>query len=188
MENLVDKSQLIRDAQRGDLQAFTELVKRHQAQVRACLVVRMENRHEADDLAQEAFIVAFEKLGEFDADRPFGPWIRSVAFNLLRNHCRKNRPAAVGGSAELEALIDESVAARHPLPNESDRLAALRQCIQNLNESMSSLVQLRYREERSLAEVREALAIKHSTLTMRLHRLRAVLRQCVKRRLGKAGA
>src|SRR6185369_1636266 len=82
---------LVRAARQGSWPAFAELVRRHQDAVRACLAVRMDLPHEAEDLAQEAFVTAFRKLDDFDVDRPFGPWVRSIAFNLLRNHWRKFR-------------------------------------------------------------------------------------------------
>ena len=69
----MNESQLIRDAQQGDLEAFSELVNRYQGGVRACLIVRLSNRHEADDLAQEAFLIAHRKLQSFDPERAFGP-------------------------------------------------------------------------------------------------------------------
>src|SRR6187200_501389 len=91
------ESDLVSEAQHGSWVAFSELVRRHQAAVRACLTVRLEQPHEAEDLAQEAFVTAFRKLGEFDPERPFGPWVRSIAFNLLRNHWRKFRVTSNGG-------------------------------------------------------------------------------------------
>ena len=53
------ESELVGSAQRGNWAAFAELVRRHQAAVRACLAVRMDQPHEAEDLAQEAFATAF---------------------------------------------------------------------------------------------------------------------------------
>jgi RNA polymerase sigma-70 factor (ECF subfamily) len=73
----LEEQDLMTRAQKGDLDAFSALVIRHQSSVRATLAVRLHDRHEADDLAQEAFIVAYRKLRKFDTDKAFGPWIRS---------------------------------------------------------------------------------------------------------------
>jgi len=112
MELCQNETDLIRAAQGGSAEAFTDLVRRHQYAVRACLAVRLGDPHEAEDLAQEVFVTAFTRLREFDVDRPFGPWLRGIAFNLLRNHARKFRPRAIGGNEELTALLRDSEADR----------------------------------------------------------------------------
>ncbi|MDP4847619.1 MAG: sigma-70 family RNA polymerase sigma factor [Akkermansiaceae bacterium] len=171
-------------ARKGDLDAFTELVKRYQGSVRACLVVRLPDVHEAEDLAQEAFIIAYRKLDEFDVERAFGPWIRTIAVNLLRNYWRKHKATLVGGSAELEILVDEEIALNHSIENESDRLEALKHCMAKLDAPMRTLVTLRYYEHYSIAQLRKAMNVNHSTVTMRLHRLREILQKCIQQQMG----
>jgi RNA polymerase sigma-70 factor (ECF subfamily) len=178
------ESELICAARRGAWPAFAELVRRHQVAVRACLAVRMDRPHEAEDLAQEAFVTAFRKLDEFDTDRPFGPWVRSIAFNLLRNHWRKFRVVSIGGNEELEALIDQGIAARHP-GGEGRELAALRDCLEQLDGPTRALVDRRYGDEASVQEIAMELGRKYSAVTMQLHRLRQVLAECIR---GKVAA
>jgi len=72
-------------ARRGDAEAFGELVRRYQASVFNVCYRLLGERREAEDLAQEAFIRAYERLDTFDADLPFGPWMRRVAANLCLN-------------------------------------------------------------------------------------------------------
>ncbi|MGJ8644416.1 MAG: RNA polymerase sigma factor [Luteolibacter sp.] len=177
-------TELLKKARKGDLDAFTELVKRYQGSVRACLTVRLPDVHEAEDLAQEAFIIAYRKLDEFDVERAFGPWVRTIAINLLRNYWRKHKATLVGGSAELEILVGEQVALSHSLDNESDRLDALKRCVAKLDDPMRKLLTLRYYEQRSIAELKKALNVNHSTVTMRLHRLREILQKCIQPQMG----
>ncbi len=166
-------------ARAGNLDAFSELVKRYQGNVRACLAVRLYSKHEAEDLAQEAFIVAFRKLDEFDEQKAFGPWIRAIAFNLLRNYWRKHKAISMGGSEELETLIDEEIGLRYSEKNESDALTSLKRCIEKLDEPMRNLLNLRYHEELSVADLTKKMNVRHSTMTMRLHRMRDQLRLCI---------
>lgn len=176
--------ELIESAKEGDVDAFSELVVRYQGSVRACLAVRLHQKHEAEDLAQEAFLVAFRKLDEFNIDSPFGPWIRTIAFNLLRNHWRKHRPIPVGAGEELEALIEEEVGLRHSEINESDTLETLKTCISKLDEPMRNLLKWRYDEGMTVGELTKKMNVRHSTMTMRLHRLRDQLRLCVQQNVG----
>ena len=175
----MDDRDLIIKARGDDLDAFSELVKRYQGNVRACLLVRLHSKHEAEDLAQETFIVAFRKLVEFDEDKSFGPWIRTIAFNLLRNHWRKHKAIPVGGAAELEILINEQIGLRYSDSNESDTLAALKHCVEKLDKPMRTLLRLRYDEDLPISELTKKMNVQHSTMTMRLHRIREQLRQCM---------
>jgi len=179
--------ELIAKARRGYMQAFSELVKRYEGSVRACLAVRLHRKHEAEDLAQEAFIVAFRKLSDFDMERPFGPWIRTIAFNLLRNHWRKHRAIPLGGSEELEALVEEQIGLSFSEKNESGTLEALKLCIEQLDEPMRKLLELRYHQGLSVNAMTKKMNVRHSTMTMRLHRLRNQLRLCIDRQTGLIG-
>lgn len=175
----MDDRELILKARTGDIDAFSELVERYQGNVRACLAVRLYGKHEAEDLAQEAFIVAFRKLDDFDEERAFGPWIRTIAFNLLRNYWRKHKAVPIGGTAELDTLVDEQIGLRYSTSHESDMLAALKHCTDKLDEPTRKLLKWRYYENLSIADLTRKMNIHHSTMTMRLHRMRDQLRQCI---------
>lgn len=179
----MDDCELIAKARKGDLDAFSELVKRYEGSVRACLAVRLHRKHEAEDLAQEAFIVAFHKLADFDMDRAFGPWIRTIAFNLLRNHWRKHRAIPLGSAEELESLVEEQIGLKFSEKNESGILEALRRCIKQLDEPMRKLLTMRYHQGCSVNEMTKKMNVRHSTMTMRLHRLRDQLRLCIDRQI-----
>ena len=72
-ENRPDQGDLVERAQKGDLVAFEQLVRLEQDGVRAYLAVRMARTDEAEDLAQETFIVAYRELRQFDPSRPLRP-------------------------------------------------------------------------------------------------------------------
>jgi RNA polymerase sigma-70 factor, ECF subfamily len=172
------ETELVRAAQDGSLEAFGMLVRKHQQAVRACLAVRLGDPHEAEDLSQEVFLTAFKRLDEFDPDRPFGPWLRGIAFNLLRNHWRKFRPRAIGGNEELTALLEQRVAIDCEA-HESALLEAMRDCLEHIAGPSRELLQLRYGEERSVRELAARFRRGYSALTMQLHRLRELLSRCV---------
>lgn len=179
----MDELELITAAQRGDLEAFSQLVLRHQVAVRACLVMRMDNPHDAEDLAQETFVLAFRKLAEFDSAHPFGAWLRGIAFNLLRNHQRKRRSRPTVALSDLEAVVDEAVDAARESGGEADRYAAIRECLERLDGQSRELVKARYEDDVEVAELCRRLGKKHSAVTMHLHRIRLQLRNCMELRL-----
>ena len=80
-----DRDLLVR-AMRGDSGAFGELVTRYQASVFNVCYRILHERGEAEDLAQETFIRAYDRLHSFDLEREFGPWVRRIAANLWAEH------------------------------------------------------------------------------------------------------
>jgi RNA polymerase sigma-70 factor (ECF subfamily) len=181
------ETEIVSAAQAGSWFAFAELVRRHQAAVRACLAVRMDQAHEAEDLAQEAFVTAFRKLSEFDPERPFGPWVRSIAFNLLRNHWRKFRALGIGGGEELAALVEQRVSIRIT-ENEGRELTALRLCLERLDGPARALIERRYAEDASVRAIAEEQGRKYSAITMQLHRIRELLAACIVEKIGAGPA
>jgi len=178
-----DEIERVRAAQQGDLNALAALVTRHQQAVRACLAARLDDPHEAEDLTQEVFVTAFRKLREFDPERPLAPWLRSIAMNLLRNHCRKFRAHPIGGNAELANLLDQRIALECTPEREPALLRALHECVEQLDGPARELLRLRYLEEQSVRQIAAMLQRGYSAVTMQLHRLRELLAQCIEKKV-----
>jgi RNA polymerase sigma-70 factor (ECF subfamily) len=179
----MDDLELITAARQGDLEAFSQLVLRHQVAVRACLTLRLDNPHDAEDLAQETFVLAFTKLVEFTPTYSFGAWLRGIAFNLLRNHQRRQRARPTRSLSDLQEVVDEAVEATCASTGEAERYLAIRQCLERLDHASRELVKSRYEDDVDVAELCRRLGKKHSTVTMHLHRIRLQLRNCMELRL-----
>lgn len=183
---LKEDSGLILAAQRGERSAFGELVVRNAEWVQVYLTVRLSDPHEAEDLAQEVFVTAWRRLSTFHPDAAFRPWLRGIALNLLRNHRRKHRALPVGGSEVLESLLWEKRDEEGDLDERHGVLEALQACLARLDEPSRTLLRLRYEEGREITALGRELLAGTSTITMRLHRLRQGLRDCILRRLHPA--
>ncbi len=174
-----NEPQLIRAAQHGDMAAFKTLVEIHHGRVRAFLAVRMNHALEAEDLAQDTLILAFKKLPELDPERPLGAWLRGVAKHLLANYLRKFRAIPIGANEELQALIDTQLEQDFHHQDESERMAALRDCLEQLDPPARQLLHERYADGTSLEELAQRLSRKTSAISMQLHRLRQLLATCI---------
>ena len=173
----------IERAQSGDLGAFGNIVRAEQDRVRAYFAVRLARSGEAEDLAQEVFLIAFRKLHEFEPSRPIRPWLKGIAHNLLRNHVRKFRAEPIGGSEELQLVLD-SYHERHEKSGDiALALEALGECLEELGGAARDLISARYLNEESIKEMCKRTGRRHSALTMQLHRIRATLADCVGRKL-----
>jgi RNA polymerase sigma factor (sigma-70 family) len=91
--NLPDESTLVRRARRADLEAYDELVRRYQERIYATIYHMTSNHEDANDLAQETFIKAFQAIKSFKGGSSFYTWIYRIAVNKTINFLkqRKNR-------------------------------------------------------------------------------------------------
>jgi RNA polymerase sigma-70 factor (ECF subfamily) len=174
------EADLLAKAQGGNLFAFEEIVRRHQRRVYG-VALRIVRRHEvADDVAQEAFIRAYQSLASFDLGRPFAPWICRIAANLAVNHVRSpeareealpeghaEMPARDGGSGPLEGVL------------EGEARRVLQQAMERLPVEQRAVFTLRAIEEMSYREIADALGISIGTVMSRLSRAREKLREAV---------
>jgi RNA polymerase sigma-70 factor (ECF subfamily) len=99
---------LVRSARRGDLGAFEVLVGRYQRQATAVAYRLLNNREDAMDVVQDAFLRAYDKLGTLSHPGRFGSWLLRIVSNLSLNF---RRSRALRRMAPLE-LSDEDEAAR----------------------------------------------------------------------------
>jgi RNA polymerase sigma-70 factor (ECF subfamily) len=178
-----DEREWVQASLDGDLEAFGKIVLRYQRSVRACLSARLTSPDQADDLAQETFLVAHRRLSGFRPGDALGPWLRTIALNLLRNFQRKFRPEPVGAQRELEALLEGRMENMCQALREDHRAEALRECLREMDGEGRALVEARYVEGLSIQELTSKHGTGHSALTMKLYRLRAALAACVHGRL-----
>jgi RNA polymerase sigma-70 factor (ECF subfamily) len=87
----VSDTELIERARAGDAGAFGELVERHKVAVYRAARIALRSADEAEDVAQEAFVAAYRKLGEFRGDSSFKTWLLAIAWNFARSRRRTAR-------------------------------------------------------------------------------------------------
>ena len=171
---------LVKRARLGDTEAFGELVLAYRKPVFALVAAITGENDEAEDLTQACFVEALQRLGELrNADR-FGSWLYAIARNRSRDWVRQ-RPRSPTLVADPSQLHPGDAAG---LPNspEHELLAtardqALRAAVASLPPEYRAVVVLRYVGELSYAEIAEALDIKTSTVSMRWHRAKMMLRE-----------
>ena len=181
----MEDKELIEQTIKGDLSHFSELISRYQEKVFVFLVVRLNNRHEAEDMTQDVFLTAYKKLQDFKSDQPVLPWLRGIALNILRNFWRKKKAVSAGGHDELQILVDQQI---HNNSNESEEpflIELMMNCLSEADEESRDLINMRYKEDKPISELKSLLQLNHSTLTMRLHRIRDELKKCINRKMAE---
>lgn len=87
----LDDATLVRRAQRGDLDAFDQLIQRYQERIYAAIYHMTANHEDAHDLAQETFIKAYRALPSFKGDATFFTWLYRIAVNKTLNFLRQRK-------------------------------------------------------------------------------------------------
>lgn len=183
LEQTFGDSELITQTLSGDKGAYNLLVQSHQQAVRCFIASRCKYSRDVDDLAQETFITAYHKLAALNNHAIFRSWLCGIALNLVRNHHRKFNPTANSTDDALTQLITEQLENDITENENNFSLSALNDCIKALSSQAQQLINLHYLNNLSVKALSEQLELKHSTLTMRLHRTRAQLKQCISLKL-----
>ncbi|HUS69008.1 MAG TPA: RNA polymerase sigma factor, partial [Kofleriaceae bacterium] len=177
--------ELIERCRAGDREAFGRLVERHQGLVFGVALAATGDTARAEDVAQEAFVVAWRELGKLREVEKFPAWVAGIARNLARTQkrswARRQREverAAPAPEADEKTPFDE-VATRE------DR-ALLEEALAAVPSAHREALVLYYLEGESIAEVSRRLGISEALMKQRLSRGRRALRGSWAERLGPA--
>ena len=174
----MDESALIRRSVNGDAAAWEPLVRGHQDAVFRFAYLLLGDPDDAEDVAQETFLRAWNHLKRFDTTRPLRPWLLSITSNLASNWRR-----SVGRyvSALTRAFRDEPAPASIEEKSAQHMQASdLWEAVQSLNRTDQQVVYLRYFLELSVAETAEVLQIAEGTVKSRLSRALEKLRNIIR--------
>ena len=166
-----DERDLVLAAQRGEREAFSELVRRHQR--RAYVVARsiVVNHEDAEDAVQDAFLHAYKAIGRFLPDQAFGAWLHRIVANAALDVTRRRK---VRAAEELP----ETIASPFRDPAEAGELRQkLREALETLPERQRSVIVLHEVEGYKHAEIGKLLDIPEGTARSDLHYARAQLRR-----------
>lgn len=173
----------IKQVRKGDQNAFAEIVELYKDKVYQISYRMVGNRHEAEDISQEAFLRAYINIHSYDINKKFSTWLYRIATNLSIDRLRKKKPdfyldAEVAGAEGL--TLYSQVAADGMLPEEKVESLELQETIQvailKLPAKYRSVIVLKYIEELSLKEISEILDLPIGTVKTRIHRGREALR------------
>jgi RNA polymerase sigma-70 factor, ECF subfamily len=182
METLVKNR--IKAIKKGDQNAYAEIVEIYKNKVYQLCYRMLGNRHEAEDVAQEAFIRAYVNIHTYNPNMKFSSWLYRIATNLSIDRIRKKKPdfyldAEVSGTDGL--TMYSQLAATEASPEDALESLELQETVQKailkLPEKYRSVIVLKYIEELSLQEISEILDLPVGTVKTRIHRGREALRK-----------
>ena len=179
-----DEPALVAAAKAGDISAFETLVGRYERKIFRLAQNITQNREDAEDTMQEAFLKAYQHLGEFQGNSRFYTWLVRIAVNQALMKLRKRRPNVVSLDEEIETgeeSMPREVEDWGPSPEEryeqSELGTILTETIAELDPAFRIVFQLRDIEELSTEETADVLGLSVPAVKSRLLRARLKLRQ-----------
>ena len=167
-------SELVRIALGGDRQAYGRLFKRHEQSVLAVALAVLGNYHTAQDVTQEAFVIAYIRLSGLRKRASFGVWVRKIARHEAIATLRRVRQARNAGSGgpEPSAAPDDGTV------DEQTRL--LLDAVMRLPQHEQVVLTLHYFEGHPVKTISEMTGRPVGTVTMQLSRARSRLHRWLK--------
>jgi len=194
--------EIVTRCQKGDVEAFSILVERHQKKMLNVAYRMTGDYEEACDCVQEAFLAAYRGIEKFRREARFATWLYGIVVNRTRNRLRqiKSRRAYEGTVTEYR-LCEQTFRNDYEKINATESTAEsiadcwerkelegkVQDCIDDLDEDFREVLVLKDIRNLSYEEIRDALHIPVGTVKSRLFRARLALKDCLVGLLGDAG-
>ena len=174
-----DDSNLIRRTLEGETDAFGYMVRRYQDRLFNGMAHMLRCEVEAEDVVQEAFILAMTRLTSFRGDSSFFTWLYRIAFNVAVSRRRKKRPTVSMERDQVNqtwAEENESSSPSHRM-EQQERISLVHQALGQLSEEHRAILVLREMDGQCYETISEILDMPIGTVRSRLHRARMQLKQ-----------
>jgi RNA polymerase sigma-70 factor, ECF subfamily len=171
-----DETAAIRAVRQGDTRAFEGLVDAHLDQLRAFIALKLPVPHLIDEIAHEAFVFAYRRMGDFEPGTSFRAWLRAIATNLVREQAGRMNYARA-------RMLEEELAEGDG--TQEAEVEFLQECMQTIPAAQIELLNLKYREDLSIETIAARLNRTQNAVWQALFRLRQQLRLCMETKLAR---
>ena len=169
----MDDNYYINKVLKGDLNAYTPLVERYQQYVYTLVKRTCPHPAEAEELAMDVFVKAYEHLHEFRGTATFTTWLYRIAFNTAISYARKKKRYRVSiDTLDIRNNIEEDM---DDAESKERAYVALEQLLSSLPPEEQMLISLHYKEGLKMEEVAYISGLSLSNTKVKIHRIRKKL-------------
>lgn len=185
----IPDEEIVRRVRSGDIALYEILMRRYNQRLYRVARSILRNDSDAEDVMQEAYVRAYEHLGDFMGEAKFSTWLTRIAIHEALGRIRKrSRMEDLESDTNLDFHLSTGrlISMDNPEREAYDRelKLVLERAIESLPQDYRSVFVLRIVEELSIAETAECLDLTIETVKTRLHRGRALLRKHLQHRAG----
>ncbi len=157
---------------------YAYFVKKYSQQVLDFTVRMVSSRTDAEELAQNAFVKAFNRLESFEGRASFLTWVSRIAYNESINHLRRRKLSLV--DIDEVQIADSHIDDDELSTGREERIKLMEEALDNLPPDERMLVHLYYYEDNPLSEIAFIMDAEANALAVRLHRIRKKLLMMIK--------
>jgi len=168
-----DEIRIVEQVKQGDLLAFRLLVDMHKTLAFNIALQIVRNREDAEEIAQDAFLKAYQNIHTFKGESKFSTWFYRIVFNLAVSKTRKKKieTSNIDDVQITDKEISDAFEAFNTLDRE-DKELQLRNAVDNLKEDESLVITLFYLNENSIDEISSITGFSIPNVKVKLHRAR----------------
>lgn len=164
-------------AQKGNSEAFTQLVEMYQRPVFNLCYRMLGDAGDAEDAAQETFLRAYKSIRDYDNSRPFPTWLMSIAAHYCIDQIRKKRMSLISIEEMAGVEIPDGIPGPEASLSRVEEQRRIRYLLGTLDPVDRAAVVMYYWYDFSYEEIGTALSLTVSAVKSRLHRARSAMAQ-----------
>jgi RNA polymerase sigma-70 factor (ECF subfamily) len=174
-----NEAEIVAKVLNGDRQAYALLVEEYKTPIYNLAYRMTRNSQDAEDLAQDTFLRAFNQLFRYDTKRGFFTWLYTISLNIIRNHLKKNsnrrrdnfrHGEKPSGPVDLDGKQVALQESRDRDEWHKEREEELESCLQKLSPELRELLILRFYQGLSFEVIAEITGLSLSAIKMRIYR------------------
>jgi RNA polymerase sigma-70 factor (ECF subfamily) len=180
----LEERELVQRVFQGNEEAAREFVETYRDYMyRTCSNILGYRDPDAEDMVQEAFVIAFRKLKGFEFRAPLKAWLAQICAYLCFRNIRKRSRMVLKMDEEMgmiERVLSQDAASRQKESEDrKEKLDLIQECLSRMSQDCRSVVDLRDRQEKSYAEIGKVLRVPIGTVMSRLARCKEALKALV---------
>lgn len=163
----VDVKKLIKRCQRGDQQAFDDLIRLYYSYVSGFLLKACNDRYLCEDLTQETFLKMIQNIEKYDlkSKTAFGTWLIAIAKNCYIDWLRRNKTQM----EDIDSFQFEDSVNIEQQVSQKMEYEQVMEALQSLPPEQAEAIRLKYLEDMTLAEIAERFNVQPKTIKSRIH-------------------
>ncbi|MCX8082030.1 MAG: sigma-70 family RNA polymerase sigma factor [bacterium] len=169
----MDEKELIREAQKGNIEAFTTLIRSCENRLKSTAFAMCPK--EVEDLLQETYLASFKSIRRFRGNSSFYTWLYRIMLNIAYKKFRKNRQK----NLLVRKINKINISYQDISLSDTDKKEIVRNAIAKLPFQYKEVITLYYFEEMSVEEIAQHLNINPGTVKSRLFNARTILKNLV---------
>ena len=162
----------------GDISAYATLVAKHKNLVFSIALKILNNREDAEEVAQDCFLKVFQALKTFERKSKFSTWLYRIVYNAAISKTRKKKLELVPmDNYVIDNYTEDEMAAGIGEIDPEEQKKMIERAMERLTNDENLLITLFYKSENSIEEISEITGLSMSNVKVRLHRIRKKLHE-----------